>query len=664
MPLIILFFSVSFLVTVYEYSPDSEISQSESVRSPSVKPDFQTKTSVFFANLNQQQQQMTNKTACSKVSSTSQVTEHVYEETVQVADVKWQIRKPSSPTSALKNFGAHNKQNDEQVQAVAGLVSDLSKSEKKLSVKSHVNISLSESTEIEKSSPGLITIESRISNPSVSGANAEFPPQNRKNNIVNIGAPKSMQIDILKPVVRERSALTVTSEINHSQQEDQQEKHDGNYINSQSSSKVATIADETLSGNVLASEQTSSKPRSALDFPKSLVVSEKYIKTPEYSTELISDTFTGTTKLIVLDNMHDKASCQQTYSWVQLIDETVQQCLIEAYLEPLAVNSASEDEYVLNLEQVIERNLEMLGSDQLISEKHAEIVDLAISAETVEVTRDDESLDEQHIEPSNVVDAAFTSFEENETTKQLNNLPTELVTANTEEIAFDTAVNIDDGSFNAEEVSELIHEEDAAMHVLLQKQQLSHSEGSDEDVYFDAVDRLSRASQVSSLLPSPTGSSGDDEATKYEECGVSNLVVEFSRLTLTEKDKITSEVSAIETTEVEQVLTLLPPFFTTPLPNITATDGQRTTLTCCVAGQPLPEVAWYVDREPVKESSDDFSVSFAEGVCSLTIWDTLPEDEGEYSVKAVNEAGECTTAAYLTVIRMLSLYSLLAMIML
>lgn len=626
------------------------------MKSPSVKPDFQTKTSVFFANLKQQQQQQTtNKTMCSKVSSTSQVTEHVYEETVQVADVKWQIRKPPSPAN---NFGIHNKQNDEQVQAVVGLVSDLGRSEKKLSVESHVNITrLSESVEIQKSNPLSINIESRISNPSISGTAAGFPQLNHKNNIVSIEATKSMQIDILKPIVRESSALAVTSEINHSQQVDQREKHDRNNINSQSSSKVATIADETISGNVLTSEQTSNKPRSALDFPKSLVVSEKYIKTPEYSTELISDTFTGTSKLIVLDNMHDKASCQQTYSWVQLIDETVQQCLIEAYLEPLTLNSASEDEYVLNLEHVTERNLEILGSGQLISEKHAEFVDLAISAETVEVIQDEESLDKQHVEPSNVVDAAFTSFEEKETIKQLNNLPTELVTAKTKEIAFDTAVNIDDGSFNAEVVSELVHEEDAAMHVLLPKKQLSHSEGSDEDVYFDAMERLSRGSQVSTL-PSPTGSSGDDEGTKYEEFGVSNLEVESSGLTLTEKDKIAMEISAIETTEIEQVFTLLPPFFTTPLTSITVTDGQRTTLTCCVAGQPLPEVAWYVDREPVKESSDFFSVSFADGVCSLTIWDTLPEDEGEYSVKAVNEAGECTTVAYLTVIRMLSLYSL------
>ncbi len=38
-------------------------------------------------------------------------------------------------------------------------------------------------------------------------------------------------------------------------------------------------------------------------------------------------------------------------------------------------------------------------------------------------------------------------------------------------------------------------------------------------------------------------------------------------------------------------------------------------------------------------------------MCTLIIKDVLPEDEGEYSVKAINDAGTCVTTAYLTVLR-------------
>ena len=40
-----------------------------------------------------------------------------------------------------------------------------------------------------------------------------------------------------------------------------------------------------------------------------------------------------------------------------------------------------------------------------------------------------------------------------------------------------------------------------------------------------------------------------------------------------------------------------------------------------------------------------------DGWCRLIINDVMLEDEGEYTVKAVNEAGTCISTAYLTVLR-------------
>ncbi len=58
----------------------------------------------------------------------------------------------------------------------------------------------------------------------------------------------------------------------------------------------------------------------------------------------------------------------------------------------------------------------------------------------------------------------------------------------------------------------------------------------------------------------------------------------------------------------------------------------------------------FVDAQEIKRSAD-FEIRYESGLCILIIKDVLPEDEGEYSVKAVNDAGTCVTTAYLTVLR-------------
>ena len=51
------------------------------------------------------------------------------------------------------------------------------------------------------------------------------------------------------------------------------------------------------------------------------------------------------------------------------------------------------------------------------------------------------------------------------------------------------------------------------------------------------------------------------------------------------------------------------------------------------------------------QPSQDVQITYDDDVCRLYIADVLPDDEGEYTVKAVNEAGTCVTTAYLTVLR-------------
>jgi hypothetical protein len=71
--------------------------------------------------------------------------------------------------------------------------------------------------------------------------------------------------------------------------------------------------------------------------------------------------------------------------------------------------------------------------------------------------------------------------------------------------------------------------------------------------------------------------------------------------------------------------------------------------------RPRPRSRGYVDGEEIRQSQEFRMTSTADGWYRLVIEDTMIEDEGEYTVKAVNEAGTCISTAYLTVLRKLSL---------
>ena len=85
-----------------------------------------------------------------------------------------------------------------------------------------------------------------------------------------------------------------------------------------------------------------------------------------------------------------------------------------------------------------------------------------------------------------------------------------------------------------------------------------------------------------------------------------------------------------------------------PLTNVTVTEGNRVRLDCVIVGQPEPEVIWYHDDRPVKESPD-FQLLFQGDRCSLVIQEALSEDAGVYKVVALNSAGEASSKCSLMV---------------
>lgn len=85
-----------------------------------------------------------------------------------------------------------------------------------------------------------------------------------------------------------------------------------------------------------------------------------------------------------------------------------------------------------------------------------------------------------------------------------------------------------------------------------------------------------------------------------------------------------------------------------PLSDVTVLEGNRIRLDCVIVGQPEPEVIWYHDDRPVKESPD-FQLLFQGDRCSLIIHEAFTEDAGEYKVVALNSAGEASSKCTLSV---------------
>lgn len=91
------------------------------------------------------------------------------------------------------------------------------------------------------------------------------------------------------------------------------------------------------------------------------------------------------------------------------------------------------------------------------------------------------------------------------------------------------------------------------------------------------------------------------------------------------------------------------PVVQTPLKNVSVDEGNVAQLDCVITGQPEPEVIWYHNGQPVKESTD-VQLLFQDDRCSLVLQETVADDDGEYKVVAINSAGEASSQCQLTVI--------------
>ncbi|XP_030236772.1 myosin light chain kinase, smooth muscle [Gadus morhua] len=91
------------------------------------------------------------------------------------------------------------------------------------------------------------------------------------------------------------------------------------------------------------------------------------------------------------------------------------------------------------------------------------------------------------------------------------------------------------------------------------------------------------------------------------------------------------------------------PTFSSVMKDVEVVEGSAARFHCKIDGYPDPEVVWYKDDQPIRETRH-FQIDYdEEGNCSLVISEVSGDDDAKYTVKAVNSLGEATCTAELLV---------------
>uniref|UniRef100_A0A3P9PZT6 Ig-like domain-containing protein n=1 Tax=Poecilia reticulata TaxID=8081 RepID=A0A3P9PZT6_POERE len=94
------------------------------------------------------------------------------------------------------------------------------------------------------------------------------------------------------------------------------------------------------------------------------------------------------------------------------------------------------------------------------------------------------------------------------------------------------------------------------------------------------------------------------------------------------------------------------PIFIQPVTSCAVTHGEVARFHACVSGLPKPEISWFHNRQPVQPSKNVvFHFDEVTNIATLIIVDAFSEHAGQYTCRAVNNAGEAACSASLTVIR-------------
>lgn len=88
-----------------------------------------------------------------------------------------------------------------------------------------------------------------------------------------------------------------------------------------------------------------------------------------------------------------------------------------------------------------------------------------------------------------------------------------------------------------------------------------------------------------------------------------------------------------------------PPIIQEPLNDVSIGLGKTLTLSCVIAGQPVPEVTWLKNGKTIKTTK----VTYENRIAKYIIEETTEKTTAKYTCKAVNEIGQAETSCKVTV---------------
>ncbi|XP_062862308.1 myosin light chain kinase, smooth muscle [Trichomycterus rosablanca] len=115
------------------------------------------------------------------------------------------------------------------------------------------------------------------------------------------------------------------------------------------------------------------------------------------------------------------------------------------------------------------------------------------------------------------------------------------------------------------------------------------------------------------------------------------------------KSSLTEEKNDNLLAEETEQRTPTKPSFSLVIKDVEVVEGSAARFNCKIEGYPDPEVVWYKDNQPIKETRH-FQIDYDEnGNCSLVISEVSGDDDAKYTCKAVNSLGEAICSAELIV---------------
>ncbi|XP_072414067.1 myopalladin isoform X2 [Chiloscyllium punctatum] len=162
----------------------------------------------------------------------------------------------------------------------------------------------------------------------------------------------------------------------------------------------------------------------------------------------------------------------------------------------------------------------------------------------------------------------------------------------------------------------------------------------------DEVEDIASAQDLKYLIESTRNSLGQQQEYKvsnFEQRLMNEIEFRLERTPVEESD---------DEIQHEDIPTgkCIAPIFDKKLKHFRVVEGSPVTMSCKIVGIPVPKVYWFKDGKQISKKNEHFKMKRdGDGSCSLYIESATNDDDGNYTVMAVNPQGRNSSSGHLLV---------------